>query len=315
VSPGGGLALRASTVACRLAHTTGRFYLVRQQYERALPYLEQGVGCETGQAADRWAWFDLARAELALGDLPAAARSLANADGYDYVAGLARQAAAEQDRARQIELWHLAIQVDPGQQVAYLRLAALYGESEPDRAEALFQQAIAGNPRDGVAYLALAKHYTRYGQLEAAGQVLTTALAYLPKDVAVLQAIAANAGARGQISQAVDFYQQVAALSDAEGQRAAAYFAIGELTATDSNLASALTFFRLAVASDPDKPTYLLALGQTYQAQGCPDQASQLYQQLLSLSPDASAVAAAEAGLAELAGQTADPGVGCPPLP
>ncbi|MCI0395257.1 MAG: hypothetical protein L0332_06190 [Chloroflexi bacterium] len=295
---------------CRTAHATGRYYLLHGEAARAMPTLEKGVTC----GGDRWAWFDLGWAQYLTGDLENAAHSWAMAGAYDHAANLARQIAQEGDVEKTVAAWEFAAAVDPEAQAPYVEMARLFLVSDPARAEALLQQAIEVNPNEILAYLELAGFYvTQQQDLEQAHVYYQMALTQAPENIVVLTRLAENAVRLGRTAEAIEHWQQIAALS--EERRALAYYTIGNLTLADNNVASALEFFRQAVVIEPANSQYLRGLAQAYVAAGCQEQARATYQRLLGLELTPELWAQIEAELGELASAQQVEGVNCPALP
>lgn len=297
-----GLALADSVTAapltawgeCQQAHQTGRALLLAGSYDAALPYLHTAVTCDH----DRWAWFDLGRTQYALGQDAAAAASWQKANAYGYAARLATNAGQREDWAEAQRGWETAVQIDPQQGQAYVQLGRLLQESDPAQAQQFYEQALAVNADFAPAYYALANLHLRQFQSP------TDALPYFeqahrlaPQNIEYLVVLARQMGGVDP-AQAMVYWQELADL--AERQRPLAYLEMGRLMLRQGEAATAVQYQQMAVDLRPENAEIWQALGQAYEAAGCPAEARQAYEQVITLQPDSPAAQNAKERLAEL---------------
>lgn len=279
---------------CERAHQTGRALLLNGNYDAALPYLHTAVTCD----ASRWAWFDLGRAQYALGQDAAAAASWQKADAYGYAARLATNAGQREDWAEAQRGWETAVQIDPQQGQAYVQLGRLLQESDPAEAQQLYEQALAVNAEFAPAYYALANLHLR--QFQSAADALPyfeQAHRLAPQNVEYLVVLARQMGGVDP-AQAMVYWQELADL--AERQRPLAYLEMGRLMLRQGEAATAVQYLHMAVELRPENAEIWQALGQAYEAAGCPAEARQAYEQVITLQPDSQAARNAQDRLVEL---------------
>lgn len=196
---------------CRISHSYGRRLLLQAAYQDALPALQAGTGCDW----HRWAWFDLGRAQWALGQAEAASTSWQEADAYAYVARLATQATATAVAA---DYWQLAQQVEPTNAEPLVRLGDLALTSDPAQAAALYQQATAVDATYAPAYFALGQYYLRHlGQPETAYQYHQQAYLLAPSNVEYVVTVARQA-AEYEPTKVIGYWQQAVALRPQNGE-------------------------------------------------------------------------------------------------
>lgn len=279
---------------CERAHQTGRALLLDGAYEAALLHLETAVTCDH----DRWVWFDLGRAQYALGQDEAAAQSWQQADAYGYAARLATHAGQREDWAEAQRAWQTAVQIDPHNGQAYVQLGRLLQGNDPAQAQQFFEQAIAINPDYAPAYYALANLHLR--QLQSPENALPyyeEAHRLAPQTVEYLVVLARQMGSIDP-EKALGYWQELADLS--ERQRPLAYHEMGNLHLRQGDAATAVHFRQMAVDLRPENAEFWQGLGQAYEAAGCPTEATAAYEQVITLQPDSRLAQNAEGRLAEL---------------
>ncbi len=265
---------------CQQAHQAGRALLLDGEYEAALPYLQTAVTCDD----DRWAWFDLGRAQYALGQDEAAAESWQQANAYGYAARLATHAGQVEDVVEAQRAWETAVQVDPQQGQAYVQLGRLLQENDPAQAQHYYEQAITVNADFAPAYYALANlHLRQLQSLENALPYFEQAHRLAPQNVEYLVVLARQMGGVDP-QKALGYWQELAEL--AEGQRPLAYHEMGNLMLRQGEEATAVQYRQLAVELRPENAEFWQGLGQTYEAANCPAEARSAYQQVITLQPD-----------------------------
>jgi Flp pilus assembly protein TadD len=116
---------------CHALHVHGRAAYLQGQYEEARAELERAVACNDYQ----WAWFDLGRAQYALGRLDEATVSWREAGAAGYAEVMAQQAAANGDSEAAFAAWKMAAMIDPSsarpfvEMGKYLRAAGCFTEA------------------------------------------------------------------------------------------------------------------------------------------------------------------------------------------
>ncbi|MBX3057475.1 MAG: tetratricopeptide repeat protein [Anaerolineae bacterium] len=279
---------------CERAHQTGRALLLNENYDAALPYLHTAVTCDD----DRWAWFDLGRAQYALGQDEAAAQSWQKANAYGYVARLGATAGQNGDVAEAQRAWQTAVQIDPQQGQAYVQLGRLLQESDPEQARQFYEQALAVNADFAPAYYALANLHLR--QFQSAADALPyfeQAHRLAPQNIEYLVVLARQMGGVDP-AQAMAYWQKLADL--AERQRPLAYHEMGNLYLRQGDAATAVHYRQMAVDLRPENAEFWQGLGQAYETAGCPAEARQAYEQVMTLQPDSRLAQNAKERLAEL---------------
>ncbi|HUM67770.1 MAG TPA: tetratricopeptide repeat protein, partial [Chloroflexota bacterium] len=268
--------------------------LLRGDFEAALRYLQTGVTCDD----DRWAWFDLGRAQYALGQDDAAAQSWQKANAYGYAARLATQAGQDGDVVKAQRGWQTAVQIDPQNGQAYVQLGRLVQESNPVQAQQYYEQALAVNADFAPAYYALANlHLRQFQSLADALPYFEQAHRLAPQNIEYLVVLARQMGGVDP-DKAISYWQELAELS--ERQRPLAYHEMGNLMLRQGDAATAVQYRQLAVEMRPENAELWQGLGQAYEAANCPAEAIAAYQQVITLQPDSQPAQNAQARLAEL---------------
>ncbi len=279
---------------CQQAHQTGRALLLDGDFEMALPYLHTAVTCD----ADRWTWFDLGRAQYALGQDEAAAQSWQKADAYGYAARLATHAGQREDWAEAQRAWETAVLIDPQQGQAYVQLGRLLQENDPAQAQQFYEQAVAVNADFAPAYYALANlHLRQFQSPERALPYFEQAHRLAPQNIEYLVVLARQMGGVDP-AQAMAYWQELADL--AERQRPLAYYEMGNLMTRQGEAATAVNYQQMAVELRPENAEFWQGLAQAYEAAGCPAEAREAYEQVITLQPDSQPARNAEERLAEL---------------
>lgn len=264
---------------CQQAHQTGRALLLQGQAAAAMPYLQTAVTCDT----NRWAWFDLGRAQYALGQDEAAAESWQEADAYGYAARLAADARSRDDRAAMQLAWETAVQIDPQNGQAYVQLGNLVQEADPERAKAYYEQAIAADPDFAQAYFALGNYYRRQAQSPAQAQpYFEQAHQLLPQNVEYLSTLAQNT-AQLDPMQAITYWQALVEL--APNQQPGAFHSMGKLWLQAGDVTQAQHYLAQAVALRPENVEMWQTLAEMYEAAGCPTEAVAAYDEIIDLKP------------------------------
>ncbi len=279
---------------CQQAHQTGRALLLADDYEAALPYLQTAVTCDD----DRWAWFDLGRAQYASGQDAGAAQSWQKANAYGYAARLATHAGQAEDVVEAQRAWETAVQIDPQNGQAYVQLGRLLQGNDPAQAQQFFEQAIAINPDYAPAYYALANLHLR--QLQSPENALPyyeEAHRLAPQTVEYLVVLARQMGGVDP-EKAIGYWQELAELS--ERQRPLAYHEMGILYLRQGDAATAVHYRQMAVDLRPENAEFWQGLAQAYETAGCPAEATAAYEQVMILQPDSRLAQNAEGRLAEL---------------
>lgn len=298
-----GLALADSVAAapltawgeCQQAHQSGRALLLDGNYEMALPHLHTAVTCDTS----RWAWFDLGRAQYALGQDGAAAASWQKANAYGYAARLATQAGQREEWAEVQRGWQTAVQIDPQNGQAYVQLGRLWQTDDPTQAQQFYEQAITAHPDYAPAYFALANlHLRQFRSPADALPYLEQAHRLAPQNVEYLVTLARQMGAVDP-ARALSYWQELAALS--ERQQPMAYHEMAALFLRQGEAATAVRYRQMAVELRPENTEFWQGLAQAHEAAGCPAEARQAYEQVIRLQPDSRLARNAAERLAELA--------------
>jgi tetratricopeptide (TPR) repeat protein len=124
---------------CRLLHAHGRAFYLQGRYEEAIAELERAAACNDYQ----WAWFDLGRAEYAVGRTDEAAVSWREAGAFGYAVALAQRAAAVGDDEASFVAWKVAALIDPAAPGPYLQIGRwLQTAGCPRQARALYQHLV-----------------------------------------------------------------------------------------------------------------------------------------------------------------------------
>lgn len=298
VSPDTAVSLPAPLTSqgnCQSAHLVGRDLLLQEQAEAALPYLETAVTCDN----DRWAWFDLGRVQVALGQVEAAAQSWQKADAYEHVVRLAAMAKADGDAAGEQAAWALAALVEPQNGQPYVQMGRLVMNEEPEQARQFYEQAIAAEPANAQAHHALGNLYLQqFKSPEQAQPYFEQAHQLAPEKVEYLQSLAQNSG-RFDMAQAIQYWQELAVLSEAS--QPTAYHSMGKLWLQAGDAAQARPYLEQAMALRPQNAEIWRTLAESYEMLGCTVEAKGAYEQIMALKPDSQLAEDAQGRLVELA--------------
>jgi putative PEP-CTERM system TPR-repeat lipoprotein len=103
---------------------------------------------------------------------------------------------------------------DPGNEQVHMALAELLTQTGAPAKEiqATLQRAIAANSQAAIPRIALINFQLRVGDIAAALTTAQAAMAAMPKDVRVLDAVGSAQEAGGQVNQAIETYTRLAAL-------------------------------------------------------------------------------------------------------
>lgn len=248
---------QTETGHCRLSHSYGRRLLLQAAYAEAVPVLQAGVDCQP----HRWAWFDLGRAQWALGQPEAASHSWQQADAYDYVARLARQ--QTDDTAVAQQYWHLAAQIEPNNAQPLVELGHLLLATDLAQAQTYYQQATAVDPAYAPAYFALGQYYLRHQQ---------------------------------QPAQALPYYLQAHQIDPNNME----YLLLLARQTAVADPAAATPYWQTLTNLRPQYGEFWYGLGQSYTQQGCLAEAQDAYKQAIQQQPNSTFAQQAEERLSEL---------------
>jgi tetratricopeptide (TPR) repeat protein len=212
---------------CLTAHAYGRDLLFQARYAEALPYLEKGVQCED----ERWAWFDLGRAQFELDRWPEAGLSWQRANAYRHALGLADRITKQGDPEEALRAWEMAAIAGPNETGPYIRMVRLLEKTDPERAEQLLQTAVGANPGSAVLLKELSAFYQQQRvdwnlAIHYAGQ----AAAMAPGNASFQADLAAVYAGAGCVAEAISHYQQALALNPANSLKKNIETSLAKLT-------------------------------------------------------------------------------------
>ncbi|GAB4252778.1 MAG: hypothetical protein Kow00109_28410 [Acidobacteriota bacterium] len=228
-----------------------------EQARRLLePYLQQDPG-----NAHAWYLHGVAAAEL--GDAATARNSLEKAVRLDprlfpaYTA-LADACVAAGDRQAAIRVLEQGLDQFPGDDLLLFRLGRLYLDAgDSDRALSFLRRVAP--PRAPAGYWETrGRAEMQAGQLEAALDAFRRALDERPESVRLLQVLSGLALKLGETEESWDYIAKARALAPDSPK---VVYAFGVVSLENGLVAEAINAFRLLLLREPDKPDYLMMLG------------------------------------------------------
>ena len=193
---------------------------------------------------------------LAKGDVPGARKSFEEAVAIDptylpAVANLARLDVADKKPDAAKKRYEAVLAKDPKNVLALLQLAELRSQTgaTPDEVAASIAKAIAANPSDPQARLALIAYWLRSKEPKKAVSAAQAALAALPERPEILDAAGRAYREAGDSNQAITTYTRLAQL---QPNSPLPYMRMAEINAAANNNAGAIDNLRKALAIKPD---------------------------------------------------------------
>jgi arylsulfatase A-like enzyme/Tfp pilus assembly protein PilF len=183
------------------------------------------------------------------------------------------------DNARAAPILEEAIRQDPGNPLAHVYLAmALERSGQPERAVAVYQDAIGRHGFTDIIYARLGKLYLRLHQLDKAVDAMTHAQQINPTDLDNLR----NLGtAQLQLGHAEEAEKAFKAINLQNDHYSAAYNGLGLVAIQHGDSDAAQHDFEKAAELDPTEVEPLLNLGVLFDKAGNKPQALHYYQQFL----------------------------------
>lgn len=160
--------------------------------------------------------------------------------------------------------------------------ATQFGLGEYDKAESLYINVISTDPKSIEAYRGLAETYLAKGAREEAEETLHFLLKLKPDDDGAMVKLAEMAEAKGDLEQAIKFYEQAMVLNDALSPR---FYHLAELLVKVKQPLVAKEAILSAVELEPKNPKYLDLLIEVGILCGDKDLAMHGFQELRLVNP------------------------------
>lgn len=191
-------------------------HLRRQEFDKALKAID---GLEKKQPDKPLAAHLRARTLMAKKDMPGARRSFERAlaidpDYFPAVAGLAGLDVADNKPEDAKKRFEAAVAKNPKNGQAWLALAELAARSGTAKEEVakLIGNAVAANPTDPTPRLLLIDFHLRNKDVKAASSAAQNAVAAMPDSPEMLDALGRTQQAAGEFNQAIASYKQLAVM-------------------------------------------------------------------------------------------------------
>ncbi len=157
-----------------------------------------------------------------------------------------------------------------------------FGLGEYDKAESLYINVISTDPKSIEAYRGLAETYLAKGAREEAEETLHFLLKLKPDDDGAMVKLAEMAEAKGDLEQAIKYYEQAMVLNDALSPR---FYHLAELLVKVKQPLVAKEAILSAVELEPKNPKYLDLLIEVGILCGDKDLAMHGFQELRLVNP------------------------------
>lgn len=228
-------------------------YLSRKEFDQALKAID---GLEKKQPTQPLAAYLRARTLLAKNDAIGARKSFEkalaiNPNYFPAVTGLATLDLAEKKPNDARKRFEAVLEKDPKNSLALLALAELAANAGAGKVEVsrLLGNAVAANPVDPAARLMLIDYLLRNQDLKGASSAAENAVAAIPENAAILDALGRTQQASGELNQAITTYNKLATMAPHMPQP---YLRLADVHMADKNADAAISSLRKALEIQPD---------------------------------------------------------------
>jgi putative PEP-CTERM system TPR-repeat lipoprotein len=182
------------------------------------------------------------------------------------------------------QLLRAAVESDPRNHLAYMALAQLKSRSGADVAEvrALLDQGIKVSPSEAGPRLQLVEVLLRSRQWDAAMQVAQEAASVLPDDLEVQDALGRTQIQAGRVEQAISTFRRMTGLDERSGK---AHVRLADVLRASGDLQRSTDSLRRALEIEPDLEIARTRLVETLIADGKPQEALAIAKRSQSVDP------------------------------